>query len=117
MIISLGLDLVENVTVAIKFVADDKMKEAQKEFEILTYLGADKIANKIANKNTTVEQYGIPAVYYYGHWEGYTVTAITKCDKDLIDIGNDGGLNDPLDILILFRNFVSFLTLNIRVFM
>lgn len=71
---------------------------AEREYEAYTYLDAIN--------NTDVEQYGIPAVYYYGTWDGYILMAIT-----LLDSNYEGGrrierkLND-IDIMILARDFV-----------
>lgn len=93
--------LEENRTVAIKFSSNKRSAECQREFEMYNYLKA--------YKNVSVERYGIPVIYYYGRWNDYIVIAMTKLDKDLVDVTNDEHeLRKPLDVLLLIRNFVSF---------
>lgn len=50
----------------------------------------------------------LQVVYYRGQWGKFTLTAITKLDKDLYNLADEEHhLENPLDILILIRNFVS----------
>lgn len=90
--------------VAINFFTLKNAVELQREYEIFTYLKATD------QKNVNVERFGIPAVYCYGHWDGFILIAITKLDEDLINVGNSNSKHFPtsLDALILIRNFVSF---------
>lgn len=93
-----------NRPVAIKFVKDHQDQCCQREIEALSYLKA--------YKNESVEQFGIPVVYYYGRWQMYILTALTKLDNDLFEMSRYSTLRqNPLDVLILFRDFVSFLRL------
>lgn len=59
-----------------------------------------------AYQNPQVENFGIPAVYYYGEWNDFILITITKFDESLDDILKTK-LILPLDIMILFKNFVS----------
>lgn len=97
--VSLGVYVKDNRTVAIKF--SMRSAECQREFEMYNYLKA--------YKDASVERYGIPVIYYYGRWNNFILTAMTKLDIDLVDIANDyHKLRKPLDVLLLIRNFVSF---------
>lgn len=83
---------------AIKFVARENKAEADKEFQIYQDLRA--------YRNSTVERFGFPVVYYYNRWRNFIVTAITKFDESLKEI-NEIYYVLPMDAMILFRNFVS----------
>lgn len=83
--------------VAIKFVPKANSSGAEKEFAIFQQLHA--------YANPQVEKYGIPAVYYHGEWESFILTAITKLDETIEEIKKTKPIL-PLDIMILFRNFV-----------
>lgn len=85
--------------VAIKFVP--KTKRTTAEYELVIY----KQLN--AYKNPKIEDYGIPNVYYHGKWESFILTAITKLDQSFEDIQKIHPIL-PLDMMILFRDFVSF---------
>lgn len=92
---------------AIKFGTRETILDCQREYEMYTYLKATD------PKKQNVERFGIPVVYYYGRWEGLILIAITKFDKDLIDVDNeDHAFENPKDVLILIRNFVSFFPRN-----
>lgn len=70
------------------------------EYDLYTYMKAVD--------NATVENYGIPAVYYYGVWENCTMLAITLLQSSLSNIINASGLQlTDIDIFILFREYVS----------
>lgn len=86
---------------AIKITFPMHVANAQKEFEMYTYLHA-------INRSET-ETFGIPVIYYYGIWsinENLTVMAMTLLDPEF---GKSMKKKDfePLDILIIFREFVS----------
>lgn len=85
--------------VAIKFVTRENKAEADMEFQIFRDLRA--------YRNSTVERFGFPVVYYYNRWRNFVVTAMTKLDESLEEI-NEVYYVLPIDAMILFRNFVSF---------
>lgn len=58
-----------------------------------------------AINNATVENYGIPAIYYYGEWEDCTLLALTLLDSTF-KCNPDNSLRD-IDIMITFREYVS----------
>lgn len=73
-------------------------KSARKEYKIYTYLNA--------LNNPGVQSYGIPTVYYYGKWNKLIILAMTLLDSSFQKKIEDGELNE-LDLMILFREFVS----------
>lgn len=86
--------------VAIKFVTDAKSTKSATELRIFKYLDAYQRPN--------VEKYGIPNVYYSGQWNGFSLIALTKLDRDLLKLANENHkLQNPLDVLILMKNFVG----------
>lgn len=96
----------QNRTVALKFVKLKYKHETDKEFTIYTYLHAID--------NSYVEQFGIPAVYYYKQYSpGHMLLAMTFFDGgDLIDVAQKGHfeLSDDKNVinsLLLFKDFVS----------
>lgn len=84
--------------VAIKFVTQEYQAEADEEFQIFRDLRA--------YKNSTVERFGLPVIYYYNRWRNFIVTAFTKLNESLEEI-NEVYYVLPMDAMILFRNFVS----------
>lgn len=72
--------------------------DARKEYEMYTYLKAID--------NSDVEQYGIPAIYYYGVWRGLAVMAMTLFDSEFGKSMEEKKFEE-LDVLIMFREFVS----------
>lgn len=89
-----------NCSVAVKFATEANKQHMEKEFEMFIYLNA--------YKNPLVERFGIPMVHHYGTWNEFTFIAMSKLDVDLLKISNEGGFKNPLNVLIIFRNFVSF---------
>lgn len=86
---------------AIKFAAKKNLIESAREFYMFVYM--------YAYRNPRLERFGIPVVYYRGRWESFTLTALTKLDKNLHDlVDEEHHLKNPLDVLILIRNFVSY---------
>lgn len=89
-----------------KFVKLKHKTETDKEYIIYTYLKAID--------DTYVEQFGIPAVYYYKQYgPGHMLMAMTFFDGgDLIDVARKGyfELSDEKNVinsLLLFKDFVS----------
>lgn len=82
--------------VAMKFTPPEDECNAQREFEVYTCLESINQTNK--------EAYGIPTVYYYGRWEGSIMMAITLLDSKLKDYQLKN-----MDILLIFREFVSYM--------
>lgn len=78
-----------------KFTPPEDECNAEREFEVYTYLESINQTDK--------EAYGIPTVYYYGRWEGCVLMAITLLDK------LKNYQMNSMDILIIFREFVSFM--------
>lgn len=58
-----------------------------------------------AINNATVEDYGIPAVYYYGEWEDCYLLALTLLDSEFRY--NPGIVSKVLDVFITLREYVS----------
>lgn len=71
---------------------------ASEEFKIYSYLNAIN--------NDTVEEYGVPAVFYYGRWDDYILMAITLLDPEFNKNFEDR-LFDEADALIVIQQFVS----------
>lgn len=69
-----------------------------KEYDAYSYLGA------IDNLNN--EAFGIPTVYYFDMWSGCLVLATKLLESNLITKFKTNPIK-PLDILIVFREFVS----------
>lgn len=78
-----------------KFTPPEDECNTEREFEVYTYLESINQTNK--------EAYGIPTVYYYGRWKGGVIMAITLFDPKLKDYQMN-----TMDILIIFREFVSY---------
>lgn len=106
---SAGKLIESNQTVAMKF-APTSTEVIEKEYAIYSYLDAVD--------NPAVEKYGIPAVYYYGKWEGISMISITLMDeksKQMIEGAIErrmDGYNifttlSEVDILIMCREYVS----------
>lgn len=93
----LGLRVSDEKPVAIKFINKKNMVNAKREYEMYSYL------NAIDNPN--VEKYGISAVYYYGEWNDFIVTAFTELKETLDQRIESSGIHDE-DILLLLRHFV-----------
>lgn len=83
-----------------KFTSSEYEAEATREFEIYSYLNAVK--------NSSVEAFGIPTVYYCGRWNGYFLMAITSLDSEIQKKSNEGKVNN-VDVMIIFREFVSYI--------
>lgn len=95
-----GINIADGHEVAVKFTTWGKRNEAMREFQMYFYLNS--------YKKPEVEQFGIPAVYYYGKWGNFIATAITRLDESLDDFFEEPNqLSNPLDALILIRQFVS----------
>lgn len=95
--------LKENPTeYAIKITYPMYVSNARKEFEMYTYLHA-------INKSET-EAFGIPVIHYFGMWNkeigNFTVMAMTLCDSEF-DKSMKSKNFEQLDIMIMFREFVS----------
>lgn len=89
-----------NRTVAMKISPTQLHKERiMEEYTMYTYLKAIE--------NSTVETYGIPAVYYYGEWKDYTLIGLTLLDPQFTEMANDSQSKKYyIDILIIFRELV-----------
>lgn len=88
--------------VAMKFTPYYDRKSAMEEYEIYTYLGSLHVRS--------IESYGIPKVYYFGQWEEYMMMGLTLLDFEFSKRANAGlssGQLNEVDILIVFREFVS----------
>lgn len=81
-----------------KFTNFEKGRAAEIEYELYTCLRAIN--------NATVEEYGIPSVYYYGHWNDHILMAITFLDTEIKTKSLKNGQLNEADVLILFREFV-----------
>lgn len=81
-----------------KFMPSKYEKQAINEYEMYTYLGAINIEK--------VENDGIPSVYYYGRWRNFIMMAITLLDP-AFDERVESLAFETIDILIIFREFVS----------
>lgn len=94
-----------NKIVAMKFVPSELAKvEIETEYTIYTYLNAIQ--------NSTVEKYGIPAVYHYGKWKEFTMLGVTLLDSQFTRLymhilDTPGLAMSYIDILIVFREFVK----------
>lgn len=90
---------------AIKITFPMYLAYAQKEFDMYTYLRA-------VNRTET-EAFGIPVIYYYEMWkveENLAVLAMTLLDPEFgssVKKTMENKQFEPLDILIIFREFVS----------
>lgn len=81
-----------------KFTKLEKKNLAEAEYEMYTYLHAIN--------SSEVERYGIPAVYYYGEWEGHDLImmGLTPLDKE---VKSKEFLESDVNALIVLRDFVS----------
>lgn len=89
--------LTDKKPVAIKFISQDKIANAKREYE--TY------SNLLAINKPYVERYGVPAVFYRGEWENFTVTAYTELDETLQERSEMSKFR-RYDYLLLIRHFV-----------
>lgn len=86
--------------VTIKFVPNTKITESEREFELFKYLDA--------YNNPKVERFGIPSIYFHDQWQNYTVTAFTRLEQTLWQLGDEGYFSyESFDIMLLFKQFVS----------
>lgn len=92
----IGIFLPIDKEIAVKFTELENKHLADAEYEMYTYL--------YAINNTDVERYGIPTVYYYGEWDHLIIMGLT-----LLDNGVDSKHLSESDVLIVLRDFVSFL--------
>lgn len=86
--------------VAMKFTDSSEnfaIENAAREYTVYSYL------NAIHNNDSNIEIYGIPSVYYYGRWDGFILMALTLLDATL----KEKPESNVLDVLIIFREFVS----------
>lgn len=81
-----------------KFTPSKFEKSALNEYEIYTCLNAIN--------NESVEMVGVPCVYYFGRWNDYVLMAITLLDTKFDKIFASDKIIE-LDVLIMFREFVS----------
>lgn len=88
----------DNKSVAMKFVHSDNIHSACREFDMYWYLDA-------INK-TNVERYGFSTVYYFNQWGYYVLTIFSLFECDLKNKMKHHTFQ-PVDNLILFRDFVS----------
>lgn len=98
----LGLMVPIDKEIVMKFTKLERKSYAEEEFEYYSYLNA-------INK-PEVEQFGIPAVYYYGVCEGFDLVmmGLTILDKDLDDlVKSKRFLENDINVLIVLRDFVS----------
>lgn len=86
--------------VAMKVTLPNDRVDAKHEYEIYSYLHAIN--------NSAIEAYGIPSVYYYGHWNGCYLIAITLMDTKFNERCQLRYVNE-VDILIISREFVSYI--------
>ncbi|XP_031628619.1 uncharacterized protein LOC116344287 [Contarinia nasturtii] len=96
----LGKMLRTDKVVAMKFSPTFK-EDIENEYAMYTYLGAIN--------NSTVENYGIPTVYYYGKWEDCSMIAITPLDPQFNQIEENPEKRSSLtdvDIFIICREYV-----------
>lgn len=68
------------------------------EYEMYSYLNAIENPNVLAN--------GIPSILYFGTWKAHTMMGITLHDTKFMNAINAGTVEE-LDLLIIFREFVS----------
>lgn len=87
----------DNKPVAIKFIKKKHAKYARKEYEMYSHM-------KAINK-TGVEKYGIAAVYYYGKWKNFIVTAYTDLEETLAHRIKLDHV-ETYDILFVIQQFV-----------
>lgn len=81
-----------------KFTPLNDEQFAIREYQIYTHLNAIN--------NETVEVYGVPCVYYFGKATDYVLMATTLLDASSETIFKTKKI-DVLDVLIMFREFVS----------
>lgn len=94
-----GILLPIDKEIVMKFTKLENKELAEAEYEMYTYLDAiDK---------PEVELYGIPAVYYYGQWQGQDLImmGLTLLDKK---VKTKQLLENDVNILIVLRDFVRF---------
>lgn len=92
----------DNLTVAMKFTDMKFVDSCDLEYAMYTFLDAIN--------NTNVEKYGFPAIYYFNEWnQHYILTVFSFLDGgDAYDrLIKTNHFAEPLNSLILFRNFVS----------
>lgn len=93
-----GTLLLNGMQVAMKFTPYNKRSSAEREYRIYNYLNAID--------NRTVERYGIPSIHYYGRWDNFIMMAMNLFDSTFHKRVKNGTIT-PVDLLILFRGFVS----------
>lgn len=93
-----GILLPIDKEIVMKFTMPEKKNLAEQEYEMYTYLHAIN--------SSKVERYGIPAVYYYGEWEGHDLImlGLTLLDKE---VESKQLLESDVNVLIVLRDFVS----------
>lgn len=83
-----------------KFVDHILYESIQREYAMYTYLNAIY--------NPDVEKYGIPAIYYYNKYgERHQLLVFSLFECNLLDKAENVTALQPIDSLILFRDFVS----------
>lgn len=90
-------------------------QDAKREYEMYSYLDAiDK---------PEIEKFGFCSIYYFGKWnEGYMLMAMSLLtdgdleDKAKLGFFEDSVENQAINSLILFRNFVSVVTITTKHF-
>lgn len=87
--------------IAMKFTMNSQRAKATREYEMYTYLNAIN--------NQSVEAFGIGAIYYFGSCLNgkYIVTGMTLLDPEFSEHIKSGEQFTDIDILIIFREFVS----------
>lgn len=88
-----------NKLIAMKFTIPEDDDNGLHEYEMYKYLDAIN--------NTKIEAYGIPCIYYYGQWNNCVLIAMTLLDTKF-NIKCENLQVNEVDILIIFREFVSF---------
>lgn len=89
--------LEDDKPVAIKFINKINRVQAKREYQMYSYL--------YAIDNATVEQYGVPSLYYYGEWANFIVTAYTELEET-VAVRVHSGTYYNYDILLLIQQFV-----------
>lgn len=88
-----------NKTVAMKFAPSSKGL-IESEYVLYSYMGAID--------NSTVENFGVSAVFYYGKWQDLSMIAITPLDSQFSEIKANRKITlSDLDIFIICREYVS----------
>lgn len=88
----------DNMEVAMKFSPHWSSDNAKTEYEMYTYL------NAINRPDIKIN--GIPTIYYYGHWNNYTIMAMTLLDSEYQKKVENFNINKS-DLFIILREYVS----------